>query len=353
MAVSVVAVTSPAQAAKPGNSTSAKQCQKGGWQNLVRTDGTAFTSEKACRSYAAKGGILLPKGPDAVDDNAATNVVGDNAVGFVVDVLKNDTDPEGDSLTVVSVQQVAGAGHFEPFGAGAAAGLGITFYLDGAFDVPAGQAVTAAADYTVSDGHGGTDSARISIQVVPPMTPMDECQRDMAAAGVTPPANARYIFGTNDPNTVDSFGATDPGPDVICALDGSNEFTTLASDDIFVGGNFSANATFGNITGGIFIGGGYSDYVESMNSGTYIGGAGNDDADTLYGDSRFIGGTGNDGVVGVNDNSTFDGGTGDDFVQTVGGLGTAMFNGGPGTDKTCLASPEHLTSVEIVGGCGF
>jgi hypothetical protein len=50
-----------ATAASGGNSANAKLCQKGGWENLVSSTGTAFTSEEACTSYAARGGTLSPK----------------------------------------------------------------------------------------------------------------------------------------------------------------------------------------------------------------------------------------------------------------------------------------------------
>lgn len=40
------------------NSLNAKMCQKNGWTTLVRANGTTFTSEQACVSYAAKGGVL-------------------------------------------------------------------------------------------------------------------------------------------------------------------------------------------------------------------------------------------------------------------------------------------------------
>lgn len=45
----------------PGNSPNAKQCQKGGWENLVTSTGASFTNEEACTSYAAQGGMLAPK----------------------------------------------------------------------------------------------------------------------------------------------------------------------------------------------------------------------------------------------------------------------------------------------------
>jgi hypothetical protein len=39
-----------------GNSDVAKLCQKGGWQTLVRADGSPFASQDECVSYGAQGG---------------------------------------------------------------------------------------------------------------------------------------------------------------------------------------------------------------------------------------------------------------------------------------------------------
>ena len=47
----------------PPNSDFAKLCQKGGWINLVRTNGTGFTNEEACVSYAARGNTLVQAPP--------------------------------------------------------------------------------------------------------------------------------------------------------------------------------------------------------------------------------------------------------------------------------------------------
>ncbi len=43
-----------------GNSANAKLCQKGGYVNYARADGTTFASEGQCVSYAAQGGTLVP-----------------------------------------------------------------------------------------------------------------------------------------------------------------------------------------------------------------------------------------------------------------------------------------------------
>jgi hypothetical protein len=45
-----------------GNSDAAKACQQGGWETLVRQDGTGFTNTGDCVSYAAQGGALVPEG---------------------------------------------------------------------------------------------------------------------------------------------------------------------------------------------------------------------------------------------------------------------------------------------------
>jgi hypothetical protein len=64
--VALSAVVAGSVAAKPagsgpGNSPNAKLCQKGGWQSLVRSNGTSFASEEECTAYAAQGGTLRPK----------------------------------------------------------------------------------------------------------------------------------------------------------------------------------------------------------------------------------------------------------------------------------------------------
>ena len=47
-----------ASAADGGNSDNAKLCQQGGWEDLLREDGTPFKNVGDCLSYAAQGGEL-------------------------------------------------------------------------------------------------------------------------------------------------------------------------------------------------------------------------------------------------------------------------------------------------------
>ena len=64
--------TSASQATN-GNSINAKACQKNGWQSLVAADGSAFATEEACVSYAAKGGTLFRKPTKAAQTIAFTS----------------------------------------------------------------------------------------------------------------------------------------------------------------------------------------------------------------------------------------------------------------------------------------
>src|SRR5262249_16549202 len=43
-----------------GNAQNAKQCQKDGWQSLVTSTGSTFSSQQACVAYAGSGGALYP-----------------------------------------------------------------------------------------------------------------------------------------------------------------------------------------------------------------------------------------------------------------------------------------------------
>ncbi len=57
----------------PGNAPNAKACQKGGWEDVVRSDGSEFASGGECTAYAAQGGTLQEKqqwenvGPTVLD----------------------------------------------------------------------------------------------------------------------------------------------------------------------------------------------------------------------------------------------------------------------------------------------
>jgi hypothetical protein len=69
--------------ATAGNSANAKLCQKNGWTNLVRADGTAFANEAVCVSYGAQGGAYKPK-PTCIagSENFSGDAVGSQPTTF-------------------------------------------------------------------------------------------------------------------------------------------------------------------------------------------------------------------------------------------------------------------------------
>lgn len=85
--------------------------------------------------------------PDAVDDAAAGTLRTD----LVIDVLANDTDPEGDALTISSYDAVSSLGGT------------VICTTDCAFTPPDPWTGPDSFTYTIDDGNGGTDTATVTI----------------------------------------------------------------------------------------------------------------------------------------------------------------------------------------------
>lgn len=60
-AMTITALISLAQPASAGggNATAAHKCQRGGYYNVVRSDGSTFANTGDCVSYAARGGAFV------------------------------------------------------------------------------------------------------------------------------------------------------------------------------------------------------------------------------------------------------------------------------------------------------
>ena len=225
-AVAVGGVSAKPSGDGPGNAPNAKACQKDGWENLVREDGSTFANQDECVSYAAQGGVLQPK----------------------------------------------------------------------------------------------------------PLTPLELCKQQLAAAGLSEPANANYILGTDGDD--DFTSQMTEGNDVVCGFGGSDQIGSAAElegDDIFLGGAGTDVVT--GLGGGTFNGGDGNDVVEGMGGGTFNGGDGNDFVEFLLA-GTVNGGAGDDVVFAMND-GTFYGGDGND---SVGSLFGGTFNGEGGCDTVATQS---------------
>jgi VCBS repeat-containing protein len=100
--------------------------------------------------------------PVAVDDAATTDE--DNPISVVAPgVLINDSDPDvGDTLTVTAVHTSGTVGTVTSWSADGS----FTYDPNGQFeDLQAGNSTTDSFTYTVSDGHGGTDTAAVTITI--------------------------------------------------------------------------------------------------------------------------------------------------------------------------------------------
>ena len=92
--------------------------------------------------------------PDAINDSGVTQR--NQAITFTKALLlSNDTDPENDPLNILSVQSAVN---------------GTVSYVNGVatFTPTNGFVGAASFTYTISDGNGGTDTATVNIQVLPP-----------------------------------------------------------------------------------------------------------------------------------------------------------------------------------------
>ncbi|MGD1809574.1 ExeM/NucH family extracellular endonuclease [Dapis sp. BLCC M126] len=105
--------------------------------------------------------------PNAADDEVST----DEDTSITGNVLTNDTDPEGDDLTVTEVNgQTADVGTEIILASGAL----LTVQADGSYDYdPNGQfeslndgnTDTDSFTYTIDDGNGGTDTATVTVTI--------------------------------------------------------------------------------------------------------------------------------------------------------------------------------------------
>jgi VCBS repeat-containing protein len=110
--------------------------------------------------------------PVAVDDAYSVGQNGVLTVPAATGVLDNDTDGDGDTLTV---DQVAGSGASVGTQVTTTGGAHATINADGSltydpngqFDIlNAGQTGTDTVTYRAADGHGGTDTATITITII-------------------------------------------------------------------------------------------------------------------------------------------------------------------------------------------
>lgn len=301
--------------------------------------------------------ILPPEDPDAQDDTAET----DEDTPVDIDVLANDSDPNGDPLEVTSATADNGDVTINPDGT-------ITYTPDENFNG------TDTITYEISDGNGGTDTATVTV-TVNPVNDDPEANDDTA----TTPYNTAVIIPVldndddvdGDPLTITS--ATSPNGDVTINPDGTITFdptpgfegTATITYEVSDGNGGTDTAVVEvtveeNPLDGIVEGTSGDDLIDLTYTGdpegdmvdnndeilpgegpnddiieayegddTVYAGVGNDEIDGGAGDDTIYGEDGNDEIIGGDGSDTVYGGKGDDVIDTSGGAPASDY-GWPG-----------------------
>ncbi|SLN16617.1 Ig-like domain-containing protein [Pseudooctadecabacter jejudonensis] len=161
-------------------------------------------------------GDEVNRGPDAKDDTATT----DEDTPVEITVLGNDSDPEGDPLTVTEATSPDGDVVINDDGT-------ITFTPDDDFNGD------TTITYTIDDGNGGTDTATVTV-TVNPVNDAPIARDDTAETDEDTPVEITVLGNDSDPDgdPLTVTEATSPDGDVVINDDGTITFTP---DDGFNG----------------------------------------------------------------------------------------------------------------------
>ncbi|HWV16412.1 MAG TPA: Ig-like domain-containing protein, partial [Cellvibrio sp.] len=272
------------------------------------------------------------------------------------ELLANDSDADGDTLTIVSVQDAVN-------GTVKLVNGNVTFTPTPDYSGP------ASYTYTVSDGRGGFDTAKVSIDVLSmndrPLANPDIIitAKNTAAAGsnefairisegellandtdidgnklsllsVSSPVNGYVWIDSGDVMFLPYVGFTGKAQFSYTITDNHGGTSTVVSDVYVanINGNASNNTLIGTESSDTMAGLGGNDIMAGAGGNDFMdGGAGNDTLIGGAGNDLLKGGAGNDSLEGGSDNDTLIGGAGNDNLQ--GGSGTDLLDGGAGNDQ--------------------
>lgn len=302
--------------------------------------------------YGARVTVTPPEQPFAIDDHAYV----ETGQTVIVDVLANDFEPNGESLSITGV---AGATH------GTA-----TILPDGTitFSAQDGYLGAAGFTYTVSDPHGNEASATVAVSVTPPNSAPTAAPDSVNTAGPDAVliASSALLGNDADPDgdtlSIVAVGTASNGAVTLlpggvhyapnAGFFGTDTFAYTAADGR--GGTAEASVTISVLPEGTVLGTPHGDQIDlsGLTSGQSVAaGAGHD---------SVVGTSGADTISGDEGTDTLVGGAGDDvFLVSGTGHGLDEIDGGAGHDTWRGTETDDvfgvwatIASVEVVDGGG-
>ncbi len=293
--------------------------------------------------------------PIATDDNINTPV----NTPITVDILENDSDPNGDRITIDQFDSTSSNGG--------------TVSLDQdqlVYTPPADFSGIDTFTYTITDDNGGSDTAIVTVNIDNPTTPEDkdcDCPELPTINPISLPiqpqvealmfpeignSNNATILGSNNNDNLTATNADDfvdaaAGDDEIILLDGNDTLLAGDGDDLTYAGSGN-DLLFGNNGNDFLKGDSGNDTIIGSPSGNQpIGNIG--EQDHLFGDD------GDDWLGGNLGDDTLHGGVGSDRIHggkdndhMLGEIGNDTLWGEQG-DDVLLGGTSNVT-VEDVNG---
>jgi VCBS repeat-containing protein len=244
-------------------------------------------------------------------------------------LLGNDSDVDGDTLTITSVGSAAG---------------GTVAIVDGSvvFTPAANYSGPASFSYTISDGHGGTATGTVDLTVTAvndaPVMTSGAANISMAENLVATGYTAAATDVDSSPLTYQIAGGADAAKFSINATTGALRFVTApnfeaptdangdnvyevqvrASDGTLTSAPVAVNVTVTNVSGTFTGDDGNNVLVGTSEEDQLFGGAGNDILYGLGGSDGLYGGDGNDAIVADTTDEPYLGGAGFDTLYLSG-----------------------------------
>ncbi|MCX7565305.1 cadherin-like domain-containing protein [Sulfitobacter sp. F26169L] len=265
-------------------------------------------------------------GPVANDDTAET----DEDTPVTIDVLENDSDPDGDPLTVISASSPDGEVVINDDG---------TLTFTPAADFNGDTTIS----YEITDGNGGVDTAEVAV-TVNPVNDGPLAEDDFAVVNAGDTVTVPVLDNDSDPegDPLEVVFASSPNGDVSINDDGTLSFTpeegffgdAVINYTISDGELTDPAVVFVTVRDGIVSGTDGDDLIDQNYTGDPEGDMVDNNDEFLPGegpnDDIIIAGDGDDTVRAGDGNDDVSGGAGDDLIN--GDAGDDILNGDDGND---------------------